>query len=122
MNAELAREVLPYARTATQVMFLGRIILFFLGFRWPQLIKLTIYYELFIEWILACMPVNINAVRDIQLLLSMTTQTTVGSYFSLVPSLIAVALTIIPIHIRRVVFYDDPVSTMVISCITAIIS
>ena len=122
VNAELARQVLPDARTATQVLFIGRIILFFLSFRWPRLIKLSIYYELFIEWIFACMPVNINAVRDIQLLLSNTTQTTIASYFSLVPTLIAVSLTIIPVHIRRVVLYGDPVSTMVISCITAIIS
>jgi len=42
-------------------------------------------------------------------------------YFDLVPTLIATALSLIPVHVKRVVFYDDSVSSMVISCVIAII-
>ena len=50
-----------------QVWLIGRILLFIVSFKWPQLIKIHIYYELFEEWISACMPVNINVGRDIEL-------------------------------------------------------
>jgi len=46
-NAELARDVLPYARTTLQVWLIGRMLLFIVSFKWPQLIKYLIYVDLF---------------------------------------------------------------------------
>ena len=66
-HAELARNLLPYAATAVKVLYIGKIFFFVVCFKWPQMIKLGIYYELLVEWIVACMPVNINASKDIQL-------------------------------------------------------
>ena len=106
-NAEFAREIFPYARTMMQVWFIGRILLFIVSFKWPRLIKYQIYYELITDWFSACMPVKINADREIQYYLLIITQTTILSYFELVPTLIATALTLVPIHVSRVIFYDD---------------
>ena len=64
-NAELTRNLLPYAATAVKVMYIGRILFFGVCFKWPQMIKLSLYYELLIESISACMPVKIVASKDI---------------------------------------------------------
>ena len=44
-NAELARDVLPYAALGTQVCLIARIVLWVASFKWWQLIKYHLYLE-----------------------------------------------------------------------------
>ena len=71
-NVELTEQILPYARSAMQIWFIGRIFLSFACIKWPQLIKFSFYYEMMTEWIAAAMPCNINSGRDIQIVFSHT--------------------------------------------------
>ena len=108
-NTQLAEEILPYAISAMQIWFIGRIVLFFACFKWPQLIKISFYYEIITEWIAAVMPCNINSGRDIHIVVMHTAEITLLHYFEFLPTLIVACLTMIPVHVRRVVFYDDSV-------------
>ena len=108
-NAQLFEEILPYAISAMQILFIGRIVLFFACFKWPQLIKISFYYEIITEWIAAAMPCNINSGRDIHIVVMHTSEITLLHYFEFLPTLIVGCLTMIPVHVRRVIFYDDSV-------------
>ena len=61
------------------------------------------------------MPVEINAATDIQLMLNVTTMNIIMSYFELIPTLVGTWLTLVPIHVRRVAFYHDPIGDMTAS-------
>ena len=114
-NAELARDVLPYAKLIAQVSIIARIVFFIASFKWKQLIKFHLHFEFLLETIAASMPVEINAGRDIELMLSLTIMNVTVSCFDIVPTLISTSLVIIPVHIRRVVFYHDSIGKMIVS-------
>ena len=71
-NSQLAEEFLPYARSAMQIWFIGRIVLFLACIKWPRLVKISFYYEMITEWIAAAMPCNINSGRDIHIVVMHT--------------------------------------------------
>ena len=114
-NAELTRDVLPYAKFIAQASIIARILLFIASFKWRRLIKLHLHFEFLLETINACMPVEINAGRDIQLMSSITIMNVTMSCFDLIPTLISTSLIVIPVHTRRVVFYNDSIGAMVVS-------
>ena len=114
-NAELASDVLTYAKFIAQVSIIARILLFIACFKWKKLIKWHLHFEILIESIAALMPVEINAGRDIELMLCLTIINITMSYFDLIPTLISTSLIVIPVHIRRVVFYNNSIGAMVVS-------
>ena len=116
-NAELTRDVLPYAKFIAQVSIIARIVLFIASFKWKQLIKFHLHFEFLMETIAACLPIEINAARDIELMLSRTVINVTMSCFDLVPTLISTSLIVIPVHMRRVVFYNDSIGKIVFSCL-----
>ena len=118
-NAELARDMLLYAKFIAQVGIIARILLFIASFKYRQLIKFHLHFEFLLECVGACMPVEINASRDIQLMLSITIMNVTMSSFDLVPTLISTSLILIPVHTRRVVFFNDSVGGMVFSCFSS---
>ena len=44
-NAQLAKEIFPYARTACIIFYIGRIVLVLLCLKWPRVCKYSLYYE-----------------------------------------------------------------------------
>jgi len=74
-----------------------------------------LYIEMLVEWAGAFLPTKINAVKDIQLVTSVVAQSVVLCYFDLIPTLIFSCLTMVPTHVRRVIFYNDPVLEIVAS-------
>ena len=64
-NIQLAKKVFPYAKLANQIYLVGRFVFFILCIKWPRLIKMSFYYELLQQFILAFLPLEINVTRDI---------------------------------------------------------
>ena len=105
-----------------QTLFICRILMFIGSFKWPKLIQYMLYIEMLVECAGAFLPVNINAVKDIQLVTSVTAQTVVLCYFELIPTLIFSCLTMVPVHVRRVIFYNDPVRDMAASTMISFVN
>ena len=108
-NKELAQKVFPVARAINIAYLVGRFFYFLACLKWPRLVKFSLYYESLQNVIGCLMPTEINEPQDVTL-------TTVGiylnfvlCYFDFVPSVVCVNLGLIPVFVKRAVFFDEPI-------------
>ena len=111
--------VFPYAKTCCIIYLICRVILFFICFKCPELIKYSLYYELLFVCFDAALPFEIVVNKEIQLTSISIILNVILNYFDLLPSLIAALLALIPLFVKRAVYYEDEVSGLIVQYLAA---
>ena len=91
-NLALAQEIFPYARTAMILFSCGRVILFLMSLKYPQVSKSFIYYELLNLVIDSLLPTDTKFnVRMLTLVLT-NIISFMTNYFHALPSVIVLCI------------------------------
>jgi len=83
--------------------------------KWPRLIRLSFYFECFMEVIVAGLPTEINLTRDVTYSSFMIYLNFWLCYFDPVASLITASLALVPVFVKRAVFHLEPASDLALN-------
>ena len=116
-NLELANKIYPYTVMCHMAVMGLYMILLLAALKHPWLTRLAIYFELVLMIIQAFYPVLVEAFIIGSHVLTIIVINFGTSAFSWWPAYITSLLSLVPVHVMRVVYYGDLVSDMVRQCI-----
>ena len=80
------------------------------------MIKLSIYYESLLQFIIALLPVEINMTRDVTITVLQVYMDFSLNYFDFKPSLVSGIVSLLPLYAKRFVFHEEPALELGASC------
>ena len=115
-NSNLAIPIHPYVKMAYITYLFGRILLFIAGFKWPNLIiKIGLQYELLFFVFSGCMPYEISKNKEIHITSMGILLIVFTNHHELVPTLISAVIALIPVFVKRALFFGDKTGGLVIA-------
>ena len=83
--------------------------------KWPRLIRLSFYFESFMEVIVAILPTEINQSRDVNYTCFGIYVNFMLCYFDPVANIIGASLALVPVFVKRAVFHLEPATDLAIN-------
>ena len=122
-NLELTKTVLPYARIAMILYTIGRVILFLLSLKYPNVSKCFLYFEVLNLIIESFMPYDITFNIKMWFVIRTNIVSFVTDYFHALPAAIVLCLQFPVIVASRAAFYNEPVNgEVVMMCLACMVT